>query len=77
MNLSFLHAQRIDQVGDKFGIVDNQNKEIIPAEFDLIYRLEIIRNETHFYVLQKGNKFGFYDHGSGIKSEIIYDEISY
>jgi hypothetical protein len=38
MNLSFLHAQRIDQVGDKFGIVDNQNKEIIPAEFDLIYR---------------------------------------
>lgn len=76
MNLSFLHAQRIDQVGDRFGIVDNQNKEIIPAEFDLIYRLEIIRNETHFYVLQKGNKFGFYDHGSGIKSEIIYDEIT-
>ena len=70
-----LQAQRIDQVGDKFGLVDNQNKEIIPAEFDLIYRLELPRNETHFYVLKKGDKLGFYDHGSGNKSEIIYDAI--
>ena len=45
------NAQRIDQVGDKFGLVDNQNKEIIPAEYDLIYRLELPNYETHFYVL--------------------------
>jgi hypothetical protein len=70
------NAQRIDQVGDKFGLVDNQNKEIIPVEYDLIYRLELSKNETHFYVLKKGDKFGFYDHGSGIKSELIYDEIT-
>ena len=70
------NAQRIDQVGDKFGLVDNQNKEIIPAEYDLIYRLELPNYETHFYVLKMGDKFGFYDHGSGIKSEIIYDEIT-
>lgn len=71
-----LQAQRIDQVGDKFGLVDNKNKEIIPAEFDLIYRLELPRNETHFYVLKKGDKMGFYDHGSGNKSELIYDAIT-
>ncbi|MFY7944398.1 MAG: hypothetical protein ACOVNZ_07430 [Crocinitomicaceae bacterium] len=70
------NAQRIDQVGDKFGLVDNQNKEIIPAEYDLIYRLELPNYETHFYVLKKGDKFGFYDHGSKIKSETIYDEIT-
>ncbi len=75
MNLAFLHAQRIDQVGDKFGIVDNQNKEILPAVFDLIYRLELHSHETFFYVLKKDNKFGFYEHGSGFKSEIVYDEI--
>lgn len=70
------NAQRIDQVGDKFGLVDNQNKEIISAEYDSIYRLELPRNETHFYVLRKGDKFGFYDHGSGSKSDILYDAIT-
>ncbi len=76
MNLSFIFAQRIDQVGDKFGIVDRQNKEIVAAEYDSIYRLELSKNETHFYVLKNGDKYGFYDFGSGIKSELIYDEIT-
>lgn len=61
------------QKDNKWGIIDNQGKEIVPVEYDSISALKGIKNAL---LVQKDGKYGIIDDEGKIIIDTKYEEIS-
>src|SRR5690606_29906159 len=62
--------------GNKYGVVDIENREIVPFEYDEIYNWSSSKcNSISRQFFRKGSKKGLMDEKGNILSEFNYDKI--
>jgi hypothetical protein len=68
-------AQYVTEANGRKGLKDVDGKVLLPFEYDSIIQFKQFGQNTEFYILRSGFKYGIYHKGSQLNTGCIYDRV--